>query len=102
MRKATRGLQTIRIKTTNLLAHERERQNSNAGTGIASATRKTIGRGKISIAMSASSRSGVSIQKTTVPTPSTLPMQMARNQSLRETDDRQKRTPTQKAVKPIV
>src|SRR5262245_50152426 len=86
----------------NFRPHKRERHSRKPANGIASATRKTIWRGKTSIAISALSRSGVSTQNATVPTPMILPIQTARNHSLRKTDSSQKRTPIQKATKPTV
>src|SRR5215813_14913253 len=99
MRNASRGPKIIKTKLANLCPQKRERQNRKPARGIASATMKTIGSGKTSIAISELSRSGVSVQNT-MPAPRTV--QTARNHSLRNTAVSQKRNPTQKAAKPTV
>src|SRR5215813_7404172 len=96
MRNDSRGAKIIKTKLANLRAHRRERQNRKPVSGIASATMKTIGGGKTSIAIS----SGVSVQNTIVPAPRAV--HMARNHSLRKTASSQKRNPTQKAAKTTV
>src|SRR5437870_13450035 len=90
MRNASRGPKIITTKMANLRAHKRERQNRKPASGIASATMKTIGRGKTSNAILMSNRFGGSIKSATVPAPRTVPIQTARSHSLRKTDSSQK------------
>src|SRR4029450_8137685 len=75
-------------------------QKGKRASAIESATMKPIGGGKTSIAISELSRSGVSVQSTTVPAPRTV--QTARDHSLRKSASSQKRNPTQKAATPTV
>ena|SRR5215813_5851712 len=102
IRNANSGPKLITIRLAKLSADQCLRQNTKADIGTASATMKTIWRGKSGLARSSLSRSGRAIQNAIAPATNAIAIAMLRGDILRTIESNQRRHPAQKATKPMV